>query len=447
MTGTSPAGNAAGAPVLSRGSGSLVQGEVIKDAPTTPEAGAAPHSPAALGFILVSALLNALSVGVIFPVFPTLVKLFTHGDASQAATALGWFGAVWALMQLLFCPLLGVLSDRFGRRPVLLISMFGQAADYLLMALSPTLAWLFVGRMISGATGASTAVAGAYIADVTTPAARARNFGYLAAVNGAGAALGPALGGLVGEIGPRAPFWLAAGLALANGVYGLVVLRESLPTHRRAPFELARANPLGSLRFLMTHPAVVGLILVYFLDQFASFPLNSILVLYANVRYRWGPRDIGAVLTVMVVAAVVVQGLVAAPVARRIGERGAVILGFGFAAVGLCVLGLAANGVVFWIGLFVTALSSVANPSLQALLTRAAGPSEQGELQGAMSSLFGVSRLVGPLVFTTAFAWSLGSGQGYHVPGLAILLGAVVFVIGMPVIAFGTGRSTRSATA
>jgi MFS transporter, DHA1 family, tetracycline resistance protein len=413
---------------------------IVED-PAQVLAEAAPRrSTAALGFILASALLNALSVGMIFPVFPTLVRIFTHGDAASAAGALGWFGAVWALMQLVFSPLLGVLSDRFGRRPVLLISMFGQAADYLLMALSPSLGWLFIGRMISGATGASTAVAGAYVADVTTAKERARNFGYLAAVNGAGAALGPIMGGLVGEFDPRAPFWLAAALALANSIYGFFVLRESLPKDRRAPFELRRANPLGSVRFLLTHPAAVGLIFVYFLDQLASFPLNSILVLYANLRYHWGPRDVGAVLTTMVVAAVVIQGGLAAPVARRVGERGAVILGFGFAAVGMVVLGLATSGVVFWIGLGVTVLSSIANPALQALLTRAAGASEQGELQGAMSSLFGVSRLIGPVVFTTSFAWSLGEGRGYGLPGLAILIGAGVFVIGMALTAFGTGR-------
>jgi len=401
-----------------------------------------PQSPAALGFILVSVLLNALSMGVIFPVFPTLVKGFTHGDASAAAVALGWFGEIWALMQLVFSPMLGVLSDRFGRRPVLLISMFGQAADYLLMAFSPTLVWLFVGRVVSGATGASTAVAGAYIADVTTPQTRARNFGYMAAASGAGVVLGPALGGLVGELSPRAPFWLAAGLALANGLYGLFVLRESLPRDRRAPFQLRRANPLGSARFLLTHPAVVGLVLVYFLDQLASFPLNSILVLYANYRYHWGPRDVGAVLTTMALAAIVVQSLIAAPVAARIGERGAVVLGFGFAAVGLCVLGLAPNGVIFWVGLGVTVLSSIANPALQALLTRAVGSAEQGELQGAMGSLFGVSRLIGPLVFTTTFAWSLRDGR---VPGLPIVLGAVFFVIGMGLTSFAIGRAAKAA--
>jgi len=401
----------------------------------------AAQSPAALGFILVSVLLNALSMGVIFPVFPGLVKSFTHGDAASAAAALGWFGAIWALMQLVFSPLLGVMSDRFGRRPVLLISMFGQAVDYLLMAFSPTLAWLFVGRLVSGATGASTAVAGAYIADVATPKTRARNFGYMAAAAGAGMVLGPALGGLVGELSPRAPFWLAAALALANGLYGLVVLRESLPWDRRAPFQLRRANPLGSARFLLTHPAVMGLVLVYFLDQLASFPLNSILVLYANVRYHWGPRDVGAVLTTMALAAIAVQSVIAAPVAARIGERGAVVLGFGFAAAGLCVLGLAPNGVIFWIGLGVTVLSSIANPALQALLTRAVAATEQGELQGAMSSLLGVSRLIGPLVFTTTFAWSLRDGR---VPGLPILLGAVFFVVGMGLTTFGAGRAVKT---
>jgi DHA1 family tetracycline resistance protein-like MFS transporter len=337
-------------------------------------------------------------------------------------------------MQLLFSPLLVVLSDRFGRRPVLLISMFGQALDYLLMAFSPTLAWLFLGRVVSGATGASTAVGYAYVADVTRPGARARNFGFLAAASGAGAALGPALGGLVGEISPRAPFWLAAALALANGLYGLFVLRESLPKAGRAEFQPRRANPLGSVRFLATHPAVIGLALVYFLDQLASFPLNSILVLFTNYRFHWGPRDVGAILTTMVIAAV----------AARIGERGAVVLGFGFAAVGLCILGLAPNGVIFWVGLGVTVLSSIANPSLQALLTRAVGASEQGELQGAMSSLFGVSRLIGPLIFTTTFAWSLREGRGLGLPGLAIVLGAVFFVVGMGLTTFGTGRTAKA---
>jgi DHA1 family tetracycline resistance protein-like MFS transporter len=396
----------------------------------------ADHSSAALGFILVSALLNALAMGVIFPVFPGLVRNFTHGDVTSAAVALGWFGAVWALMQLLFSPLLGVLSDRFGRRPVLLISMFGQAADYLLMALSPNLAWLFVGRMISGATGASTAVAGAYIADTATPTTRARNFGYLAGASGIGMVLGPVLGGLVGQVSVQAPFWLAAGLALANGFYGLFVLRESLTSDRRAPFRAVKANPFGAARFLLSHRVVAGLVVVYFLDQLASFPLNSILVLYTHDRYRWGPGDVGVVLTTMALAAIIVQIVIAGPVAARIGERAAVILGFGCAAVGLCILGLAPSGSIFWLGLSVTVLSAVANPALQALLTRAVGASEQGELQGAMSGLLGVSRLIGPLVFTTTFAWSMGAGRGLGLPGLAIVLGAVFFVIGMGVMVF-----------
>jgi DHA1 family tetracycline resistance protein-like MFS transporter len=411
------------------------------------QAAAPPRSRAALGFILVSVLLNALSVGVIFPVFPTLVKSFTHGDAARAAIALGWFGTVWALAQLVFAPLLGVLSDRFGRRPVLLIAAFGQAADYLLMALSPTLGWLFIGRVLSGATGASTAVASAYVADVTQPGQRARNFGYLAAVSGAGVVLGPVLGGFAGEINPRAPFWLAATLSLVNGVYGLFVLRESLPKDRRARLAMSRANPLGALRFIADHPAATGMILVFFLDQLASFPLNSLLVLYTNDRYHWGPRDVGVVLTVLALAAMVVQGLVAAPVAKRIGERGAVLLGFGFAVGGAAILGLAPDGRIFWIGLGVTILSSLAIPGMQALLTRAVGPTEQGQLQGVMGSLFGVSRLIGPLVFNTTFAWSLGAGRGLNLPGLAILLAAPMFVVAMVLVLFATGREGPPALA
>jgi DHA1 family tetracycline resistance protein-like MFS transporter len=410
----------------------------------------APHSKAALGFILISVLLNALSMGVIFPVFPTLVEGFFHGAANfraaEAARQLAKFGMVWALMQLSFSPLLGVLSDRFGRRPVLLISMFGLALDFLLMATAPTLSWLFVGRIISGVTSASGAAAGAYVADVTAPQHRARNFGYLAAASGAGIVLGPVLGGLVGEISPRAPFWLAAGLALVNALYGLFVLRESLARTGRRPFNWARANPFGSVRFAASHLAILGLMGVYFLDQLASFPLNSIMVLYVHYRFGWGPRDLGIILTVMALASVAVQGLAAGPSAARLGDRGAMIAGFAFAAAGLTILGLAPNGVVFWLGLIVTVLSGIANPSLQSLMTRAIGADEQGQLQGAMSGLFGVSRLIGPLMFTPTFDWSIREGRWLGLPGLSVLLGAALFVvaIGLTLVA-ARGRSQQIA--
>lgn len=412
---------------------------------TSPEA-PAPASSAALGFILGSVLLNALSMGVIFPVFPTLVEGFFHGAANFRAAAaaheLARFGIAWALMQLVFSPLLGVLSDRFGRRPVLLISMFGLAFDFLLMAVAPTLAWLFVGRIISGITSASGAAAGAYVADVTTPQHRARNFGYLAAASGAGIVLGPLLGGLAGEISPRAPFWLAAGLALINALYGVFVLRESLGKAKRTPFRWARANPFGSVRFMASHVAILGLMGVYFLDQLASFPLNSIMILYVNYRFGWGPRDLGAILTVMALAAVAVQGLAAGPSAARLGDRGAIVAGFGFAAVGLTILGLAPNGVIFWIGLIVTVMSSIANPSLQSLLTRAIGPGEQGQLQGAMSGLFGISRLAGPLMFTPTFEWSIREGRWLGLPGLSVLLGAALFVVAIALtLVSAAGRS------
>ena len=406
-----------------------------------------PASSAALGFILGSVLLNALSMGVIFPVFPTLVEGFFHGAANlraaSAAHELARFGVVWALMQLLFSPLLGVLSDRFGRRPVLLISMFGLAFDFLLMATAPTLAWLFVGRIISGITSASGAAAGAYIADVTTPERRARNFGYMAAASGVGIVLGPVLGGLAGELSPRAPFWLAAALAAANALYGLFVLRESLTKDRRARFDWTRANPFGSVRFLASHMAILGLMAVYFLDQLATFPLNSILVLYVNYRFGWGPRDLGIILTVMALASVGVQGGAAGPAAKRLGDRGAILVGFGFAAAGLAILGLAPNGIAFWAGMLVTVCSGIANPSLQSLMSRAIGPGEQGQLQGAMSGLFGISRIAGPLMFTPTFEWSIREGRWLGLPGLSVLLGAALFVVAMGLTLVAARKSSR----
>jgi DHA1 family tetracycline resistance protein-like MFS transporter len=409
-----------------------------------------PHSSAALGFILVSVLLNALSMGVIFPVFPTLVEGFFHGPANlraaQAAQQLAAFGIVWALMQLACSPLLGVLSDRFGRRPVLLISMFGLAFDFLLMAVAPSLSWLFVGRIISGITSASGAAAGAYVADVTTPERRARNFGYMAAASGAGIVLGPVLGGLAGQVSVRAPFWLAAGLALVNALYGLLVLRESLAKAGRRPFSWLRANPFGSLRFLASHRSILGLAGVYFLDELASFPLNSIMVLYVTYRFGWGPADLGIILTVMALASIGVQGGAAGPAAARLGDRGAMLTGFALAAGGLAILGLAPNGVVFWIGLFVTVLSGIANPSLQSLLSRRIGADEQGQLQGAMSGLFGVTRLVGPLLFTPVFEWSIREGRWLGLPGLSVLLGAGLFLLAMALTVVAARGNPRAAT-
>ncbi|MFO0995591.1 MAG: MFS transporter, partial [Alphaproteobacteria bacterium] len=251
---------------------------------------------AAVIFIFITVVLDVLALGVMIPVLPKLVVTFVDGNVEAGAKVYGVFGIAWALMQFLFSPFLGSLSDRFGRRPVILISNFGLGLDYILMALAPNLAWLFVGRVISGITAATITTAGAYIADVTPPERRAGGFGLIGAAFGIGFVLGPALGGLLGAIDARLPFWAAAGLSLANGLYGLFILPESLPRAKRAAFSWTRANPLGSLALLRSHPVLLGLSGVLFVQNLAHVVLPSTFVLYAIYRYGWDERMVGLTL-------------------------------------------------------------------------------------------------------------------------------------------------------
>lgn len=390
-----------------------------------------PRRRAALGFIFVTALLDVMSLGLIIPVLPNLVRSFVGGDAARAAHWVGLFGTSWALMQLLFSPVLGMLSDRFGRRPVILISVFGLGLDYVLMAVAPSLGWLWLGRVVSGVTAASFSTASAYIADVTPPERRAQSFGLIGAAFGAGFVLGPALGGLLGDLSPRLPFWCAAGLALANGLYGLLVLPESLPPERRAPFHWGKANPLGALRLLLKYPGLPTLGAVVFLYQLAHNVLPSVFVLYTGHRYGWTPKDVGLSLAATGVCNLVVQGRLVGPAVRRLGERGALRLGLAMGAAGFAIFGLATAPAVYWLGVPVFALSGFVQPGAQGLMTRRVGPHEQGQLQGAGSSIMGVTGLVGPGLFTTVFAWSLGRGM----PGAAVLLAALFMLAGLAVTA------------
>ncbi|MEO6463534.1 MAG: MFS transporter, partial [Candidatus Eisenbacteria bacterium] len=253
----------------------------------------APPRRAALAFIFVTVVLDVLALGLVIPVLPKLVETFLGGDTAAAARVFGVFGTVWAAMQFVFSPLLGALSDRFGRRPVILISNFGLGIDYILMALAPSLAWLFVGRVISGIVGASWTTAAAYLADVTKPEERAANFGRIGAAWGLGFVLGPALGGVLGGIDPRLPFWVAAVLTLLNACYGLFVLPESLPRERRGALDLRKANPLGSLRLLRGHRGLLALATVAFLFWMAHQVLSSTFVLYTSYRYDWSPTLVG----------------------------------------------------------------------------------------------------------------------------------------------------------
>jgi DHA1 family tetracycline resistance protein-like MFS transporter len=381
---------------------------------------------AALVFIFITVLLDILALGIIIPVLPKLIENFLGGNTARAAEMFGLFGTVWALMQFVFSPVLGALSDRFGRRPVILISCFGLGLDYIFMALAPTLSWLFVGRVISGITAASIPTAGAYITDVTPPEKRAAGFGMLGAAFGVGFVLGPALGGVLGGIDPRLPFWVAAGMSLLNAMYGLFVLPESHPPERRANFRWSRANPLGSLTLLRSHPELLGLATVNFLYYLAHEVLPSTFVLYAGYRYNWDERAVGLTLAIVGVCTGIVQAGLIKPVVARFGERRALIAGLLFGTVAFAIYGLAATGAVFMIGVPVMALWGLSGPSAQGLMTRRVEPAAQGQLQGALQSLRGITGMLGPGLFTLTFANFIGSRYDWHLPGAPFLLAALL---------------------
>jgi DHA1 family tetracycline resistance protein-like MFS transporter len=384
---------------------------------------------AAFIFVFITVLLDMLALGIIIPVLPKLVIDFLAGDAAQAADYLGLFGTAWALMQFVFSPVHGGLADRFGRRPVIVVSNFGLGFDYILMALAPNLWWLFVGRVISGISAASISTAYAYIADVTPPAERAARFGMLGVAFGAGFVFGPALGGLAGTVDPRLPFWIAAGLSLLNGVYGLLVLPESLPREKRAAFSWRKANPLGSLKLLRAQPRLMGLAIMSFLGSLAHASLPSIGVLYMMYRYGWDERIVGFTMAAVGLCAMIVQGGLIGPAVRSFGERNTLLLGLLFGVAGFTVWALAPTGLIFWLGIPLLALWGFANAASLGLMSRLVGPSEQGQLQGANSSLMGIANLIGPGIFTQAFALFLAPGTPWHQPGAPFLLAALLLLV------------------
>jgi DHA1 family tetracycline resistance protein-like MFS transporter len=403
---------------------------------------AQPAAPrrAAFIFVFITVLLDMLALGIVIPVLPKLVLDFLAGDTARAAEIYGVFGTVFALMQFLLSPLHGALSDRFGRRPLILLSNFGLALDYVLMALAPNLWWLFVGRVISGITAASISVSYAYVADVTPPAQRAARFGMLGVAFGAGFVLGPALGGLAGAVDPRLPFWIAAVLSLANTLYGVLVLPESLPPERRAPFSWRRANPVGSFSLLRSRPQLVGLAGVNFLGHLAHASLPNIGVLYMMYRYGWDERTVGFTMAGVGVCAMVVQGALIGPTVARFGERVALLAGLFFGVSGFAVFSLATTGFVFWAGIPLLALWGLASPAALGLMSHMVGPTEQGQLQGANASIMGVANLFGPGLFAQILAFSIGS-EPWHMPGAAFLLAALILGLSMMLAWWITARS------
>ena len=400
----------------------------------------------AVAFIFVTILLDMFALGLIMPILPKLVESFVDNDTASAARIFGLFGTAWALMQFVFSPILGGLSDRFGRRPVVLLSNFGLGLDYVLMALAPSLIWLFIGRVISGITSASVSTAFAYIADMTPPERRAAVFGKVGAAFGAGFILGPAIGGLLGGIDPRLPFWVAAGLSFANTLYGLLILPESLPRDRRSPFRWKSANPLGALHLLRTDRVLAGLSITNFFAQLAHVVLPSTFVLYATYRYGWDTRTVGLTLAMVGICAMAVQGAGIGPIVRRIGERRALLLGLGCGAAGFLIFGAAPTGPLFWLGIPVMALWGITGAATQALMTRLVAPDQQGQLQGATASVQSVSQLLGPFLFTLIFAYFIGAQAPLKLPGAPFLLASALLVLALVIAArtLATAKSSAS---
>jgi MFS transporter, DHA1 family, tetracycline resistance protein len=392
---------------------------------------ASPASGAAVAFIFVTILLDMFALGLIMPILPKLVESFLDNDTASAARVFGLFGTAWAVMQFFFSPILGGLSDRFGRRPVVLLSNLGLGLDYVLMALAPSLSWLFVGRVISGITAANVSTAFAYIADVTPPEQRAAVFGKIGVAFGAGFILGPAIGGLLGGMDPRLPFWVAASLSFTNTLYGWLILPESLPSERRVPFRWKNANPLGALHLLRSNRVLGGLSVVNFIAQLAHVVLPSTFVLYATFRYGWDATTVGLTLAMVGVCAMAVQGAAIGPIVRRFGERRALLLGLGSGAIGFLIFGAAPTGPLFWLGIPVMALWGVAGAATQALMTRLVTPEQQGQLQGATNSVQSVSQLLGPFLFTLTFAWFIGAEAPLKLPGAPYFLAAALLVVAL----------------
>jgi DHA1 family tetracycline resistance protein-like MFS transporter len=380
---------------------------------------------AAFGFIFASSVMNATSFGLMIPVLPQLLKSFVGGDTARAAEWQVLFAVTWGSMQFVWGPVLGSLSDRFGRRPVMLISVFGLAIDFLVMAFAPNIWWLFAGRVLNGLTAASFSTGNAYVADVTPPADRARRYGLMGSSFSFGFLIGPVLGGSLAEIDLRLPFMVAAGLTFANGLYGFFILPESLPRERRTThFRWLKANPIASLGFLRAHGSLAGLASINFLFQLSQNVWPTVFVLYAGARYHWSVGIIGAVMMIGNVPGIVVQMFMVGPVVRRIGERGALLLGAACGTIAMTIGGLAPTGLIYLCSMPFGALSGFMAAGLMGLMTQRVGPSEQGRLQGANQSLQGIASIIGPPLFGLSFAWALRHDGSLHLPGLPILIAA-----------------------
>jgi DHA1 family tetracycline resistance protein-like MFS transporter len=404
-----------------------------------PAANGTTGSRATMLFIIVTVMLDFLAFGIIAPVLPNLIIRFEGGNIARASDITGYFGFAWNLMQFIFLPMLGAWSDRFGRRPVILISCLGLGLDYIFMALAPSLRWLFVGRLISGITASNVSTAFAYITDISAPAERTKRFGMLGAAFGVGFVIGPAVGGLLGQYNLRAPFWAAAILSLGNFLYGLCVLPESLPKEKRAKSAWHMANPLGSLTLLRSHPELAGLSMVVILYYLAHQSLQNVFVLYTEYRYGWNTRSVGISLAVVGVSAVIVSGGLVGPYVKKFGERFSLVSGLFYGFLGFAGFGLAWKGWGVLAAIPFIALWGVAGPAVQSLMSQKVDVTSQGKLQGAVNSLRALTGMIGPLLFTQVFSAAISPTARVHLPGAPYYLAAALLAGSMG-LAMGVTR-------
>ncbi len=393
---------------------------------------------AAFIFILIMVAFDFLAFGIIAPVLPDLIRQFESGDFARASSITGYFGFAWATMQFIFSPILGAWSDRFGRRPVILISCFGLSIDYVFMALAPSLRWLLVGRIISGITTSNVATAFAYVTDVTKPEERAKPFGLISAAFGLGFVIGPAVGGWLGNMNLRFPFWAAAVLSFGNALYGYFVLPESLPPERRAKSAWHMANPLGALTLLRSHPELAGLSVVATLYYLAHNSLPSMWALYTEYRYAWSRRDVGLSLAVVGVCAALVSGVLVGPFVKRFGERRSLLSGLFFGTLGFAGFAFATRGWMLLAVIPFIALWGIAAPAMQSLMSRHVDASSQGKLQGAINSLRAITGMAGPILFTQVFAIAISPTSGLHLPGAPYFLAALLLLSSLLMAAYVT---------
>jgi MFS transporter, DHA1 family, tetracycline resistance protein len=385
----------------------------------------------ALTFIFITLLIDVIGIGIIIPVLPQLIRELTGGDLSQASRYGGMLMFAYASMQFLFSPILGGLSDQYGRRPVLLASLFGFGIDYLFLGFAPSIFWLFVGRLIAGITGASFTTAGAYIADISTPEKRAQNFGLIGMAFGVGFIIGPVLGGILGHYGARVPFFVSAGLTLLNWLYGYFVLPESLKPENRRAFDIKRANPIGSLRQLRKYPAAIGLVASLFFIYLAGHATQGIWSYYVMEKFGWNQDLVGYSLGFVGLMVAIVQGGLTRILIPKLGQQRAVFVGLTFYAIGFVLFAFASKGWMMYAFMIPYSIGGLAGPSLQAIISSQVPPNEQGELQGALTSLVSITSIIGPLFMTNLFSYFTTATNPVYFPGASFLAGAFFTVLSL----------------